>query len=213
MHHHTDTSEILLRGVGATLESWASKLIGEPAPLHWILRMTLAETGLDGSSVDAVVASIPDDIRKDVVKQFRLTCEYWDDVRYATLEPITQVWGVIVNGLRVAANSSRATEGQKRIFNFSPTDLLTFFRAARDRMEVADELYHVFKAMPAPECQALAALLNVHIDARLDEETMCRLVRLLDHEGPMSEEEQADLASLAATHLVNAAFTGVRLDA
>ena len=213
MHHHTDTSEILLRGVRATLESWASRLNGEPAPLHWILRMTLAETGLDGPSVDSVVASIPADIRKDVVKQFRLTCEYWDDVRYATLEPITQVWGVIVNGLRVAADSSRATDGQKRIFNFSTTDLVTFFRAARDRMEVADELYHVFKAMPAPECQALAALLNVHIDARLDEETMCRLVRLLDHEGPMSEEEQADLASLSATHLVNAAFTGVRLDA
>jgi hypothetical protein len=213
MHHHTDTSEILLRGIRQTLESWATKLNGEPAPLHWILRMTLAETGLDGNGAASVSPNVPEGIRDDVVKQFRLTCEYWDDVRYASLEPITQVWGVIVNGLRVAADSSRATAGQKRIFQFSATDLVTFFRAARDRMEVADELYHVFKAMPAPECQALAALLNVHVDARLDEETMCRLVRLLDHEGPMSEEEQADLASLSATHLVNAAFTGLRLDA
>ncbi len=80
-------------------------------------------------------------------------------------------------------------------------------------MEVADALYHAVKAMPAPECQALAALLNVHVDARIDATTMVRLVRLLDHEGPVSPEETEALASISNTHLVDAAFSGLRAHA
>ncbi len=75
---------------------------------------------------------------------------------------------------------------------------------------MADGLYHVFRAMPAPECQAIAALLNVHVDAILDEAVMCRIVRLLDHEGPMTPEETRDLASLTNTDLVYATFSGWR---
>ena len=116
----------------------------------------------------------------------------------------------VVNGLRVSAASDRATDTQKDVFAYEDTSLLNFLRAARERMEVADQLYHAFKAMPAPECQALAALLNVHVDVPLDVETMCRLVRLLDHEGPMSDEEREYLTSLSKTSLVNAAFSGLR---
>ena len=47
-------------------------------------------------------------------------------------------------------------------------------------------------------------------DSDLDVETMVRLVRLLDHEGPMSPEEQAYLTSLTPTSLVDAAFAGLR---
>jgi hypothetical protein len=141
------------------------------------------------------------------------TAAYWGDVRYTTLEPVTQLWGTVVNAVRVAAQSGRATEVQKRVFEFPPASLVRFFHAARERMEVADSLYHAFKAMPAPECQALGALLNVHVDARLDQATMVRLVRLLDDEGPMSREESEALASISNTHLVDAAFSGLRAHA
>ncbi len=211
--HHTDTSEILLRGVRSTLEAWAPKQ-GDHEVLYWVLRLQLAETGLaDGATVADVTERIPAPVRSAAVEQFRAATEYFDDVRYAALEPITQVWGTLVNAARVAADSARATAVQKRVFAVPVETLVSFFRAARERMEVADELFHVFKAMPAPECQALAALLNVHVDARLDGETLCRLVRLLDHEGPMSAEEQADLQAISNTRLVHAAFTGLRANA
>jgi hypothetical protein len=38
-------------------------------------------------------------------------------------------------------------------------------------------------------------------------------VRLLDHEGPMSREETEALNSLSTTHLVDAAFRGLRAHA
>jgi hypothetical protein len=120
------------------------------------------------------------------------------------------LWGTIVNALRVAADSARATDEQKQVFEFSKEALVDFFHSARARMEVADGLYHAYRAMPAPECQAMAALLNVHVDARLDADVMCRLVRLLDHEGPMTPEENRDLEALANTRLVNASFRGLR---
>jgi hypothetical protein len=211
---HTDTSEILLRGLRTTLDLWSNRLNGDNDALFWVLRMQLAETGLHpGVSIGDLAAKIPAEGRDAVLKRFRVCTAYFDDVRYAALEPVTQLWGTVVNGLRVAADSNRATLVQKDVFQFSAESLVAFFRAARERMEVADELYHCFKAMPAPECQALAALLNVHVDAILDVETMRRLVRLLDHEGPMSEEEQADLQSLSTTHLVDAAFRGLRVRA
>jgi hypothetical protein len=209
---HTDTSEILLRGLKNTLDAWAPRANGDP--LYWVLRLQLSETGLaPGVAVGDVTAQVSPAAREGVVRLFRDLTTYFDDVRYATLEPVTQLWGTIVNGLRVAADSARATVGQRAVFRFSPESLVAFFRGARERMEVADELYHVFKAMPTPECQALAALLNVHVDAVLDVDTMRRLVRLLDHEGPMSDEEKDDLHSLSATHLVNAAFRGLRIRA
>jgi hypothetical protein len=207
----TDTSEILVRGVKATLESWAARLGGSSDRLYWLLRLQLAETGLvDGATVADVRNQVPPDLRDQALRDLEETTAYFDDVRYTALEPITKVWGTVVNSLRVAAASDRATEVQKRVFSHDAASLVDFFRAARDRMEVADELYHAYKAMPAPECQALAALLNVHVDAGVDSDTMCRLVRLLDHEGPMSEAERHDLQSIQSTRLVDAAFRGTR---
>lgn len=207
----TDTSEVLLSGMRAALSAWSSHLDDSGDQLHWLLQLTLAQTGLGGDSTVAdVTEGIPEAARKEVLAQFHMALDYWDDIRYAALEPVTQLWGTIVNGLRVSAGSDRASDTQKRVFEFSDDSLLAFLRAARERMEVADHLYHAFKAMPAPECQALAALLNVHVDMPLDSESMRRLVRLLDHEGPMSEEEREYLASLQKTHLVNAAFRGLR---
>ena len=69
------------------------------------------------------------------------TAAYWGDVRYAALEPVTQLWGTVVNAVRVAAQSGRATEVQKRVFEFPIVALVRFFQAARERMEVADSLH------------------------------------------------------------------------
>jgi len=213
MQHHTDTSEILLRGMRAALDVWSKRINGDPENLYWVLRLQLAGNSLGDESLEAVLASIPEARRAEVDSAFKRNRDYWRDVRYASLEPVTQLWGTVVNGVRVVAESGRATEVQKQVFNYPGESLVGFFRACRQHMEVADELYHSFKAMPAPECQALAALLNVHIDAPLDHDTMCRLVRLLDHEGPMTEEEHQDLATLSNTSLVSATFRGLRYDA
>lgn len=207
----TDTSEILLRGIKSALESWAVRLGGSSDRLYWLLRLQLAQTGLaDGATVSDVRNQIPPGERDQAIRDLDGTTAYFNDVRYTSLEPITQVWGTLVNSLRVAADSDRASEVQKQVFAHDAASLVGFFLAARDRMAVADELYHAYKAMPAPECQALAALLNVHVDAGVDADTMCRLVRLLDHEGPMSEAERHDLQSIASTRLVDAAFRGTR---
>lgn len=202
-----DTSLILQDGMTAALAAWAAKLDGERDALYWLL--VVQNEAVDGHR-DPVLQRIPEDLRADVSAHLSRADAYFADVRYAALDPAVRVWGTVVNALRVAAETDRATELQKATFDFSAESLVALFVSARDRMEVADSLYHAFRAMPAPECQALAALLNVHVDARLDVETLCRLVRLLDHEGPMSAEETRDLASIARTNLVDAAFRGLR---
>lgn len=205
----TNTAELLHDSMSAILDTWGRKHGGEGQPLFWLLRAHDAE--LKGQDVSAVLKAITDPVvQADVTKLMTSTAEYWADVRYSSLEPVTKLWGTIVNSLRVAAETGRATERQRAVFDFDASSVLSFFRAASDRMEIADGLYHVFRAMPAPECQAMAALLNVHVDARLDETLMCRIARLLDSEGPMSQEENSDLASLSNTELVHATFSGLR---
>lgn len=206
-----DTSQILLDGMRSTLDSWAARFGGEKELLYWHLRGKLDQ--LSGGSWIESAGKVPTDLRGDFEALAKRTDDYWGDVRYSALEPVTQLWGTIVNSVRAAAESPRLTDGQRELFKFPAESLVNFFHAARDRMEVADALYHVFKAMPAPELQALAALLNVHVDARLEANTMVRLVRLLDHEGPMTPEETKDLASISNTHLVDAAFSGLRAHA
>jgi len=206
---HNDVSETLLEGMSVALDVWANRFDGEANSLYWVLRIKTAET--DGSAgATAVLGAVPAQVRDQVTEHLRADAEYWDNVRYANLDRVTQLWGVVVNTARVAANSPVATDEQKRVFDYGAASLFTLVRSARERMDVADQLYHCFKPMPAPECQALAALLNVHIDAPLDESLMCRLVRLLDAEGPLSDEESADLDTLANTGLVAAAFRGSR---
>ncbi|HKE16267.1 MAG TPA: hypothetical protein VKB80_15445 [Kofleriaceae bacterium] len=206
-----DTSRILFDGISHTLDVWAARFDGGSDLLHWLLRTTVSEIETGDASREA--ARVPAELREALLARRLSTAAYWSDVRYTTLEPVTQLWGTVVNAVRVAAESGRATEVQKRVFDFPMSSLVRFFQAARERMEVADSLYHAFKAMPAPECQALAALLNVHVDARIDAPTVTRLVRLLDHEGPMTPEETEALASISTTHLVDAAFSGLRAHA
>jgi hypothetical protein len=206
-----DTSRILFDGIRNALDIWAARFEGQRDLLYWLLRTTVGEVETGDGSHEA--ARVPAELREELLARRLSTAAYWSDVRYTTLEPVTQLWGTVVNAVRVAAESSRATEVQKRVFDFPMSSLVRFFHAARERMEVADSLYHAFKAMPAPECQALAALLNVHVDARLDAPTVTRLVRLLDHEGPMTPEETEALASISKTHLVDAAFSGLRAHA
>lgn len=210
---YTDTSAILLEGMRSALDAWAGKLDDDtPQHLYWRLRLRMAEHGFAAGDISPadIKKQIPTSIRAEVLCGFEAATEYWDDIRYASLEPVTQLWGTIVNGVRVAAGSDRATEVQKRVFKFPAAAVLAFFRATRERMEVADALYHAFKPMPAPECQALAALLNINVIGRLDVDGMCRLVRLLDNEGPLSAAEQEVLSSLSTTSLVDAAFSGLR---
>jgi hypothetical protein len=215
-----DTSEVLLQGLRAGLDRWAARDGNSVEPLYWVLRTQLAETGLEsGSSPGDVMSRVPEALRDEVSRRFRATTTYFDDIRYAALAPVAQVWGTVVNAMRVAAESNRATAVQKQVFNYSPATVTRLFRALRADVSVADALHRAFRAMPTPECQAMAALLNVDMDrspsrsgaeSELDEGTLGRLVRLLDHEGPMSPEEQAYLASLTPTSLVDAAFAGLR---
>lgn len=203
----TDTSRILFDGMCSALAEWHQVYGGADSSLYWVLRIQAA-------SIDPTrgcrLADVPAGLRASVEDRLSRTERYFADVRYSSLEPVTVLWGTVVNGMRVAAQSPQAREIQREVFDLPAQDLVQFFLGARSRMEVADELYHVFKAMPAPECQALAALLNVHVDARLDAATLCRLVRLIDHEGPMTTEESQDLAALRNTALVDAAFSGLR---
>jgi hypothetical protein len=215
-----DTPAVLLQGLRAGLDRWAAREGNSVDTLYWVLRMQLAETGLEpGTSPIDVLARVPDDRRDEVQRTFRSTTAYFDDIRYASLAPVAQVWGTVVNSVRVVADSNRATTAQREVFAFSVEAVTKLFRALRAEVVVADQVHKAFEAMPAPECQAMAALLNVDLDrspgrsgaeSELDADTLVKLVRLLDHEGPMSPEEQAYLASLTPTSLVDAAFAGLR---
>jgi hypothetical protein len=215
-----DTSNVLLKGLRAGLDRWAARDGNATEPLYWVLRMQLAETGLEpGTSVGDVLARAPDAVRADVQRLFRAVTGYFDDVRYAALSPIAQVWGTVVNSMRASADSNRSTAVQQQVFQFPAGQVVKLFRALRADVATADALHRAFRSMPAPELQAMAALLNVDLDrspgrsggeSELDEGTMVRLVRLLDHEGPMSPEEQSHLQSLTPTSLVDAAFAGLR---
>jgi hypothetical protein len=215
-----DTQAVLLQGLRAGLDRWAARDGNTVDTLYWVLRMQLAETGLEpGNSPIDVLARVPDDRRDEIQRAFRAATTYFDDIRYASLSPVAQVWGTVVNSVRVVSDSNRATASQREVFAFSVEAVTKLFRALRAEVHIADAVHHAFQAMPAPECQAMAALLNVDLDrspgrsngeSELDGDTLVRLVRLLDHEGPMSPEEQAYLASLTPTSLVDAAFAGLR---
>ena len=205
----TDVSQALLDGMTEALDQWA-ELGGERESLYWVLRAKAAEANGSPAGSVGTVAGVPAELRNEVERHLSRMARYWDNIRYAGLDRVTQLWGTVVNAVRVAAGSDAVTPKQREVFDFDKSSIVAFLRSARARMRVADQLYHAFKPMPAPECQALAALLNVHIDAQLDESSMCRLVRLLDAEGPLSDEESADLASLTNTALVDAAFRGLR---
>jgi hypothetical protein len=218
--HAFDASDLLLKGLRAGLDRWASREGNTAETLYWVLRTQLAETGLDaGSTPGDGMTRLPDAPRDAAPRASRAATANFDDIRYAALAPVAQVWGTVVNAMRVASDSNRATAVQKQVFAFTPASVAKLFRALRGDIELADQMHRTFRAMPTPECQAVAALLNVDlnrsphrsgVENELDAETMVRLVRLLDHEGPMSDEEQQYLASLTPQTLVDAAFSGLR---
>src|SRR5262245_58103200 len=103
-----DTSLILFDGMRSALDSWAARFQGERDLLYWLLRLTVSEIATGDSGSDA--ARVPPDLREPLLTRRLSTSAYWSDVRYTTLEPVTQLWGTIVNAVRVAAQSGRATD-------------------------------------------------------------------------------------------------------
>lgn len=193
--------------MSAVLEAWRDRHDGAREPFYWILRLKQAEVE-DG--LDIALRAVPPTLKVQVLKAHRAITAYFDNVRYAMLDPVTQVWGTLVNAVRVAAGAESTTALQRSTFAFPVESILSFFIAARDRHEVADALYHLFKPMPAPELQALAALFNVHVAARLDARSLVDIVRLLDGEGPLTEGDQHAIDVLTETGLIHAAVRGLR---
>src|SRR6185503_139736 len=126
----TDTSHILFDGMRSTLDSWAARFQGERELLYWLLRLKVGEIAGDTYREES---RVPQDLRGPLSALRQRTEAYWGDIRYAALEPITMLWGTIVNAMRVAAQSGRATDVQKKTFDFPATSLVTFFLSARDR--------------------------------------------------------------------------------
>jgi len=203
------TSEVLRNGLARVLEVWRDRFGGAEDPLFWALKLELADVDLTVDPHD-VAKQVPAGLSAEVMKSHRAVNAYFDNVRYALLDPLTKVWGTLANALRVAANIDSVTERQRQTFMFPAESLATFFRAAHHDIKVADALWHTFKPMPSADCQMLGALFNVHIDVRLDGQTVVNIVRVLGNEGPLTGEESEAFATLKNTGLVNAAFRGLR---
>jgi len=199
------TSEVLRKGLARVLDLWRDRAGGANDPLHGVLRLLLADAGGDRA------APIADEARaSEVARAHAAIRGYFDNVRYALLDPLTMVWGTVTNALRVAAGVDNVTEAQRLAFTFSTESLAAFVRAAHLDGHNADALWQTFKPMPAADCQMLAALFNPHLDARVDSATVLSLVRVLGNEGPLSTAEEQALATLRTSGLISAAFTGIR---
>jgi hypothetical protein len=196
------TSDVLRKGLARALDLWRDRAGGANDPLHGVLRLLLADAGGDPVGAQAIPAAS---------RTSHATIRgYFDNVRYALLDPLTMVWGTITNALRVAAAVDNVTDAQRKAFTFSPESLTAFVRAAHLDGNNADALYQAFKPMPAADCQTLAALFNPHLDVRVDGATVLSLVRVLGNEGPLSSAEEQALATLKTSGLISAAFTGIR---
>ncbi len=203
------TSEVLRSGIARVLEIWRDRFSGADDPLYWALRLKLADA--DGADdCHAIARQVPSELSTEVLGAHREVNAYFDNVRYALLDPTTQVWGTLANVLRVAAGVDSVTERQRATFSFPAESLATFFSAAHHDTKIAESLWQAFKPMPAADCQTLAALFNVNLDVKLDGPTVVSIVRVLGNEGPLTSEESAAFATLKNTGLVNAAFRGLR---
>jgi hypothetical protein len=207
--HAVDTSEVLRRGMARILEIWRDRFAGADDRLYWALRLKLAYA--DGADDPGTIsAQVPKALSSAVFAAQRAIDAYFNNVRYALLDPLTAVWGTLANALRVAAGVESVTETQRDTFSFSPHSLAAFFRAAHDDASISQALRQAFRPMPAADCQTLAALFDVHLDAHLDGPTVLSIVRVLGNEGPLTSEESEAFALLKSTGLVNAAFRGAR---
>jgi hypothetical protein len=198
------TSEILSRGLEDTLATWQTHG-GDRDPFFWMLKLQAARA-LGGES--AVLAALPAPLAGELGKRHKEIVAYFDNVRYALLDPLAQVWGTVVNALRVTAGVSSVTAAQKRAFEIPLESLAGFFRAAHEHASAADDLYEAFRPMPAPDCQALAALL--HPNANLDGRNIVGLMKMLSAEGPLTAEESEAVSVLQSSGLSSFAFQGSR---
>jgi hypothetical protein len=200
-------SIVLSDGLATTLETWREKLGGEEDLLYWALTLKLAQCR---GGTAAVLPTVPAHLSAEVLRIHRAINQYFDNIRYALLDPLTQVWGTLVNALRVAAGVPSVTDAQKRTFQFPVKSLLAFFRASHQTPPVCEQLHGAFKPMPAPDCQMLAALLDVNLDFATGEQSLLKLVQLLSAEGPLSAEESEAFTVLSQSGLIGAAFKGMR---
>jgi hypothetical protein len=199
-------SRLLREGLKAALATWSARG-GEQELLYWVLCIKLERTQ---AGIERITRRIPLDLSAEVQRRTRAINQYFGNVRFALLDPLTQVWGTLVNALRAAANVDSVTSVQAETFDFSVRSLLALFRAAHEDMAMCEQLHLAFRPMPAPDCQMLAALFNVHIDLALDEDELRSLVRLLSAEGPLTAEENEAFAVLSRSGLTYAAFRGMR---
>jgi hypothetical protein len=194
------TSLILSGGLAEILATWAARHGGEEDVFFWLARLELARaTGHD----ERELARVPAALRDEVARRHRAIVAYWDNVRYALLDPLAAVWGTVINGLRVACHVRSVTPEQARVFAVPIDSVVTLLRAAHST-SASERLYDAFRPMPAPDCQALAALF--HPNARLDESGVVNLMRLLSAEGPVTQEESEALAVFNAAGLTQAAY-------
>jgi len=201
----TETSEALRSGLARILDLWRDKEGGSRDPLQGVLRLLLATA--TGRRTESAGATPPD---AEVVRAYEAIRRYFDNVRYALLNPIAMVWGTLTNALRVAAAVDSVTPTQRAVFAFSADSLAALLRSAHSEPGVAESLWRAFRPMPAADCQTLAALLDPHLDVRLDGPTVVALVRVLGNEGPLTTEEVEAIATLRSTGLISAAFAGIR---
>jgi hypothetical protein len=200
-------SIVLAEGLGKVLDTWNEKLGGDDDLLYWALTLKLAQCR---GGTSAELGRVPAHLSAEVLRIHRSINQYFDNIRYALLDPLTQVWGTLVNAIRVAGRVPSVTDAQKRTFQFPVKSLVNFFRAAHQLPPVCEQLHGAFKPMPAPDCQMLAALLNVNLDFATGEQSILKLVQLLSAEGPLTAEESEAFAILSQSGLIGAAFKGMR---
>src|SRR5215470_13714042 len=106
----TELSEILRGGLARILDVWRDQEGGARDPLQGVLRLQLASAAgrRPQGEVDAEVARAYETIRR-----------YFDNVRYALLNPVAMIWGTVANALRVAAGVDSVTPTQRAVFGFS----------------------------------------------------------------------------------------------
>jgi len=194
------SSELLRSGLARILDLWRDRFDGGDDLLQGVLRLQLADaTGTAPPATSPEVRRAHDAIRA-----------YFDNVRYVVLPPTAMLWGTVTNALRVAAGIDSVTPTQRAVFAFTATSLATFFRAAHQDAGLADALCQAFRPMPAADCQTVAALLDIHVDTRLDDATVVALTRVFGNEGPLTSEEAQAVATLERTGIIGAAFAGIR---
>lgn len=202
------TSDVLSAGLTEILKVWHARWGGERDLLFWTLQLQLAQSF---GQADRAMRYVPGDLQEQLSRQHRTINAYYDNIRYALLDPLTQVWGTVVNALRAAADVPSVTPEQRRTFGVYTLDsLATFVRSAHQVPDVCRALREAFRPMPAPDCQALAALFHSNLDMRVEGATLVALVRMLCAEGPLTAAESEALALLRSTGLVAPAYQGMR---